>query len=136
VQTPVRHPANVLVVDDDPVYLFALRELLEDPARRLVLTASGAEALRWVLRHDFDLILLDVRMPDMDGFETAHLIRQRERSRRVPIVFVSAQGDRYAAQREDAGPTEYLCKPVAPEALRAIVARYTASSRPAPGTPA
>ena len=67
-----------------------MEALLAGPGRKIVKAASGAEALRYLMRQDFALILLDVRMPEMDGFETATLIRQRERSRYTPIIFLSA----------------------------------------------
>ncbi len=73
--------ANILIVDDDVNSLTAMEALLAGPGREIVKAASGAEALRCLLRRDFALILLDVRIPDMDGFETATLIRKRERSR-------------------------------------------------------
>ena len=72
---------NVLIVDDDPHMLLALRELLDSPDRNIVVAASGEDALRCVLKTDFAVILLDVNMPDMDGFATARLIRGGERGR-------------------------------------------------------
>ena len=82
--------ANILIVDDDPRTLLAMEALLSGPGRHTVTAASGQEALRRLLRQDFSVILMDVRMPDMDGFETADLIRQNERLRHVPIIFLSA----------------------------------------------
>src|SRR5689334_12639698 len=77
--------ASILLVDDNPRNLLALQELLADLGHQLIPAKSGAEALRQCLQHDFALILLDVLMPDMDGFEVAKLIRDRARSRHTPI---------------------------------------------------
>ena len=82
--------ASILVADDEGYSRLALRELLESPDRTIVSVESGAEALRQVLKQDFALILLDVRMPGMDGFETATLIRRRKRSQHTPIIFLTA----------------------------------------------
>src|ERR1700712_5580742 len=82
-------PARVLVVDDDENNLLAIRTVLEDLAE-VVTAPSGEEALRQLLRHEFAVILLDVYMPGMDGYEAAGIIRSREQSRRIPIVFLSA----------------------------------------------
>src|SRR5215471_18360800 len=82
--------ANILVVDDDVRTLTAMEALLSGPGRNIVIADSGQEALRQLLRQDFALILLDVRLPVMDGFETAALIRQNERFRYTPIIFLSA----------------------------------------------
>jgi CheY-like chemotaxis protein len=113
---------NVLLVDDDPKNLFALSALLEDLGAHIHCAQSGEEALRQVLKHEFAAILLDVRMPGIDGFETAAAIRTLERSRRVPIIFLSAYGDRRADGRDPL--SEFILKPVAPEVLRPRVAAY------------
>src|SRR5712691_7768597 len=81
--------ANILVVDDEATSRLALGELLEGADRNVVSAHSGAEALRYVLKHDFALILLDIRMPGMDGFETAEVIRRRKRSQHTPIIFLT-----------------------------------------------
>src|SRR6266545_701870 len=88
--TPAPHKVRILLVDDRPANLTALEAVLEDLSQDIVKATSGKEALRWLLKHDFAVILLDVRMPEMDGFETAALIRQRERSRHTPILFLTA----------------------------------------------
>ncbi len=118
--------ASILLVDDDPRTLMAVEALLEGPERTIVKAESGREALRYLLRQDFALILLDVRMPEMDGFETAALIRQRERSRYIPIIFLSAmdtlESDVYRGV--SSGAVDYLFKPVIPEVLKAKVAVF------------
>jgi CheY-like chemotaxis protein len=111
---------NLLIVDDDRSAHYALTELLSDIPARLVLATSGEEALRQVLKQEFALILLDVRLPKMDGFEVAAAIRSLERSRRIPIIFMSANEDR----RRQPRPSEdehYFHKPLVPSVLRAKV---------------
>lgn len=111
---------NVLLVDDHPQNLLSLEAILGDMNLNLVKATSGQEALRWVLRQDFALILLDVRLPDIDGFEVAQLIRDRERSRHIPIIFLTA----YAASDEQilrgysVGGVDFTLKPFIPEILR------------------
>src|SRR4051812_30772124 len=83
---------KLLLVDDHPENLLALEAILEAPGQELVLARSGDEALRQLLHHDFAAIILDVMMPGMDGFETAAMIRERERSRYTPIIFLTALG--------------------------------------------
>lgn len=118
--------ANILVVDDDLKTLTAMEALLAGPGRRIVTAASGTEALRHLLREDFALILLDVRLPEMDGFETAALIRQRERFRYTPIIFISAidtlEADVFRGAAS--GAVDYLFKPVVPQVLKAKVAVF------------
>lgn len=121
---------NILLVDDDPKNLLALEAVLEDLSVRVHRATSGEEALREVLKHQFAAILLDVRMPGIDGFETAAAIRSLERFRRVPIIFLSAQGDRRADERDSF--CDFVLKPVAPEVIRTKVGsclqRYKASA--------
>ena len=118
--------ANILIVDDDVKSLTAMEALLAGPGREIVKAASAAEALRCLLRRDFALILLDVRIPDMDGFETATLIRQRERSRYTPIIFISAidtlESDVFRGVAS--GAVDYLFKPVVPQVLQTKVAVF------------
>jgi len=111
---------RILIVDDDRAALYALSELLSDLPAQLVLACSGEEALRQVLRLEFDLILLDVRLPKMDGFEVAASIRSLQRLRRTPIIFMSANEDRRRTPRP-AGDEHYFRKPLVPTVLRAKV---------------
>ena len=108
---------KILLVDDDRAALYALTEVLADVPARLVLAESGEDALREVLKDEFALILLDVRLPKMDGFEVAAAIRSLERTRRTPILFMSANEDR--RRRPRAGGDEYYFrKPLVPERVR------------------
>jgi CheY-like chemotaxis protein len=113
---------DVLLVDDEPKNLFALSALLEDLGARIHCARSGEEALREVLKREFAAILLDVRMPGIDGFETAAAIRSLERSRRVPIIFLSAQADRRADGRDT--HCEFVLKPIDPDVIRPRVAQH------------
>ncbi len=124
---------KILLVDDHPENLLALEALLEDPGHELVLAGSGAEALRKLLHSDFGVIILDVMMPGMDGFETAALIRQRERSQNTPIIFLTALGRNEEAlfRGYDAGAVDYLVKPVAPAVLKSKVAVFVQLKRQA-----
>src|SRR5712671_5674602 len=90
---------DILLVDDRPDKLLSLEAVLEDLGQNIVRAYSGREALRHVLAHDFAVILLDVNMPGMDGFETASLIRHRKSSEHVPIIFITAMGDDLHAAR-------------------------------------
>jgi CheY-like chemotaxis protein len=106
---------KILLVDDDRAALYALREVLSDVPASVVLAESGEEALRQVLRHDFRLILLDVRLPKMDGFEVAAAIRSLERTRRTSIIFMSANEDR---RRQPRAADDYWRKPLSPGSVR------------------
>jgi signal transduction histidine kinase len=118
--------ASILLVDDDPRNLLALQELLGDLGHHLVPARSGAEALRQSLQRDFALILLDVLMPDMDGFEVAKLIRERERTRHTPIIFLTgAYEDSPSMFRGyEAGAVDYIIKPLNPEVLKSKIAVF------------
>jgi PAS domain S-box-containing protein len=111
---------RVLVVDDNTANLAAFEAILDDPGFELVLAQSGAEAMRQLLSGTFAAILLDINMPTLDGLETAGLIRRRERTRDIPILFITAhQPDATQLLRAYAsGAVDYLVKPVAPEILR------------------
>jgi signal transduction histidine kinase len=117
---------NILLVDDQPANLVALEAMLQGLGQNLIKAESGREALRWLLTHEFAVILLDVKMPEMDGFETAELIRQRDKSRHIPILFLTA-GDStqtQAVRGYAVGAVDYLVKPVVPEFVRSKVAVF------------
>src|SRR4051812_44705910 len=118
--------ASILIVDDRPEKLLALEAVLEDLTHTSIVRAySGREALRHVLDREFAVILLDVNMPGMDGFETASLIRQRKNSEHVPIIFITAFGDEmHAARGYSLGAVDYILTPVVPEVLRTKVAVF------------
>jgi signal transduction histidine kinase len=118
--------AKILLVDDEPKSLFALQELLSTLGQNLMIAQSGEEALRLALKNDFAVILLDVRMPGIDGFETARLIRSRERSRLTPIIFLTAAADEMGSMFRgyEVGAVDYLQKPVVPEILKSKVAVF------------
>ena len=122
------HPviASILIVDDDRRNLLALQELLRSLGQKLVLANSGEEALRCVLREDFAVILLDVRMPGIDGFETARLMRERQRSRHTPIIFLTgAQEDLGSVFRGyEVGAVDYIVKPPVPEVLKSKISVF------------
>ncbi len=114
--------ASILLVDDLPDKILVYRSVLEELDEILVSVDSGPEALKQVLKHDFAVILLDVQMPGMDGFETAQLIRQRKRSAHTPIIFLTAFADEVrTSQGYATGGVDYIATPVVPEILRAKV---------------
>lgn len=117
---------NILLVDDQPKNLLALSALLDSPDVNLVKANSGKEALRCLLNQDFAVILLDVQMPEMDGFETAMLIRQRVRSQHTPIIFITAlnRDDIHVERGYSLGAVDYILKPFAPEILKSKVAVF------------
>lgn len=116
---------SVLLVDDRPEKLLALETILADMPLDLVRANSGREALRWLLKRDFALILLDIDMPGLDGFETASLIRQRRNCVHTPIIFVTAyQDDMLMARGYSLGAVDYILQPVVPEMLRSKVAVF------------
>jgi CheY-like chemotaxis protein len=113
----------ILLVDDRPENLLALESLLESPGVKIVKATSGNEALGLMLGYDFALVLLDVQMPGMDGFETAELMRGTEKTRQVPIIFVTAISteQQHVFKGYEAGAVDYLFKPIVPEFLRTKV---------------
>ena len=117
---------NILLVDDQPANLVALEAMLQGLGQNLIKAESGREALKWLLTHDFAVILLDVKMPEMDGFETATLIRQREKSRHTPILFLTANDSTQTqvVRGYAVGAVDYLVKPVVPEFVRSKVAVF------------
>jgi two-component system, sensor histidine kinase and response regulator len=114
---------NLLVVDDDATKRFALRTILAPLDENVIEAASGADALRQLLRNEFAVVLLDVRMPIMDGFETAQLIRQRPRSELTPVIFVTAldQAETDMGHGYNLGAVDFVFAPVVPAILRAKV---------------
>jgi signal transduction histidine kinase len=123
---PLTSKANILLVDDQPDNLLALETILRDLGQNLVRAQSGQEALRRLLGEDCAVILLDVRMPDMDGYETARLIRGRDRSAHTPIIFLTAvEGPDFPAREAySLGAVDFLVKPLVPEILRSKVAVF------------
>ncbi len=117
---------KILVVDDRQENLLALGEILDDPKYEVVRAQSGEEALKEVLRSEFAVILLDVQMPGLDGFETARLIRKRRKSRSIPIIFITAinKEEQYVYKGYALGAVDYLFKPFDVDILRSKVAVF------------
>jgi hypothetical protein len=127
-----REKMKILLVDDNPDNLISIEAALQSLNEDLVLARSGTEALRFLLENDFAAILLDVKMPDMDGFETAELIRSRKRSQNTPILFLTAyQNEEHLFRGYDLGAVDFLFKPIVPEILRSKVAVFVELSRSA-----
>jgi diguanylate cyclase (GGDEF)-like protein len=118
--------ANILLVDDRGENLIALGEVLQPMGQNLVLARSGDEALKWLLSVDFACILLDVKMPGLDGFATAAHIKQREKTRHIPIIFLTAltHDHQQALRGYSAGAVDFLSKPFDPWVLRSKVAVF------------
>ena len=121
--SPLAANVEILMVDDRPENLLALEAILEPLGHRLVRAQSGEEALRAVLSHDFAVILLDVQMPGMNGFEVARIVKSRERTRHIPIIFLTAisKEDEYVFTGYSVGAVDYLFKPFDPDVLRSKV---------------
>jgi PAS domain S-box-containing protein len=119
-------PVEILIVDDRPENLLALEAILEPLGQRLVRAHSGDEALRLLLSHDFAMILLDVQMPGIDGFETARLIKSRERTKYIPIIFLTAisKDEEYVFEGYSVGAVDYMTKPFQPDILRSKVSVF------------
>jgi len=119
-------PVKILLVDDSPENLLSAGAVLESLGQEVITAESGRQALRFLLDQDFACILLDVMMPEMDGFETAAMIRQRERSRLTPIIFLTALGrsDEHMRRGYDLGAVDYITKPFVPEILRSKVSVF------------
>jgi len=116
---------NILVVDDNAENRLSLEAILSEPGQHVVTAASGRDALRRLLEQEFAVILLDVKMPVMDGFETAALVRQRKSSERTPIIFITAfSDDIHIARGYSLGAVDYIVSPVVPEVLRSKVAVF------------
>jgi PAS domain S-box-containing protein len=121
---------KILMVDDTPDNLVSLEAALDGLGQELVQARSGMEALRHLLDDDFAAILLDVKMPEMDGFQTAELIRSRKRSRHTPILFLTGyKSDEHLFRGYDLGAVDFLFKPIVPEVLRSKVGVFVELSR-------
>jgi|SRR5215472_8332571 len=122
----VPQKAKILLVDDRPENLIALEAILSSLDQELICVRSGAAALRTLLSDEYAVILLDVVMPGMDGFETAESIKRRLQTRDVPIIFLTAAGAEpdYASRGYAAGAVDYIVKPFDPGVLRAKVAVF------------
>ena len=117
---------NILMVDDSATNLLALQSILSAPDRNLVSAASGNEALRYLLDNEVAVILMDVYMPGLDGLETAEMIRARERSKDIPIIFLTADstGGRHLSRGYSLGAVDYIVKPIEADILRSKVAVF------------
>ncbi len=122
---------NILIVDDEPKNLTVLESVLDDPGYRLVRAASGEEALLALIADEFAVLVLDVRMPGMTGFELANLVRERRKTSRVPIIFLTAyyNEDQHILEGYDSGAVDYLHKPVNVQVLRSKVAVFAELDR-------
>jgi PAS domain S-box-containing protein len=119
----ISEPVDILIVDDRPENLLALEAILEPLGQHLVRASSGEDALRCLLERDFAVILLDVQMPNMNGFETARVIKSRERTRHIPIIFLTAinKEAEYVFRGYSVGAVDYMFKPFQPEILQSKV---------------
>ena len=119
-------PVNILVVDDEPRNLTVLEVVLDDPSYRLVRANSGDEALLALMTQEFALLVLDVRMPGMTGFELAQMVKEREKTAQIPIIFLTAyyNEDQHVLAGYTSGAVDYLHKPVNPAVLRSKVAVF------------
>jgi CheY-like chemotaxis protein len=138
----MRDQVDILIVDDRPENLLALEAILEPLGQRLVQAHSGEEALRKLLKHDFAVVLLDVQMPGMNGFETAQLIKSRERTRYIPIIFLTAisKEEDYVFRGYQVGAVDYISKPsrspnsATPNGARRSCATWARCSSPRPAS--
>ena len=128
---PATEAMKILLVDDQPENLLSAEAVLESLGQQILKAESGREALRHLLDHDFAVIVLDIMMPEMDGFETAALIRQRQRSKHTPIIFLTALGRSEEQIRTgyDLGAVDYMLKPFIPEVLRTKVSVFVELNR-------
>ena len=119
-------PINILIVDDEPKNLTVLETVLDNPDYRLVRAESADQALLALVDDEFALLILDIRIPGMTGFELAHLIKERKKTSRVPIIFLTAyyNEDQHVLEGYGAGAVDYLLKPVNPAILRSKVAAF------------
>ena len=114
---------KILAVDDQPANLVSLEAILDGEDRELIKATSGPDALKVLLKEDISLVLLDVQMPGMDGFEVATLMRQRKDTQSIPIIFVTAisKEDKYVFKGYQVGAVDYLFKPLDPVILQSKV---------------
>src|ERR1700757_3644873 len=105
---------NILIVDDNLKNIFALEQILSQPGRNLIRAGSGKEALKTVLNKEIDLIILDVQMPDMDGFEVAQILKSSKRTKDIPVIFASAERKehQFMVKGFEEGAIDYLHKPL------------------------
>jgi PAS domain S-box-containing protein len=131
IPVPINAPVDILVVDDRLEDATAMRIVLDDPGYNVIVATSGPEALRQVLQRDFAVILLDVIMPSLDGFELATLIKQRDRCQHTPIIFLTAASVDVSRlyRAYSVGAIDYLIKPVDPHIVRAKVAVFASLFR-------
>src|SRR5947209_345532 len=122
---------NILMVDDSATNLLALESILRGPDRHLIRASSGEDALRYLLDHEAAVILLDVYMPGIDGLQTAELVRSREKSRDIPIIFLTANttGQNHLSRGYSLGAVDYIVKPIDPAILRSKVAVFVELSK-------
>ncbi len=114
---------RILIVDDDELVLIALKELLKPQGYEVQTINSGAEALKMLEKDGFDLLILDIMMPEMDGFELCRKIRQKEPYKDTPVVFLTAKSrDEDRAQGLEAGANLFLSKPISPSRLLSLIA--------------
>ncbi len=119
---------NILIVDDNPSNIFAMKNLLEDLKINMYEASSGNEALQLLTQHEFALVLLDVQMPEIDGFETAELMRKNKHTKDIPIIFVTAlsREEQYIRKGLQVGAVDYLLKPLDPIILTSKVSVFLA----------
>ena len=117
---------NILIVDDEPKNLTVLESVLDDPSYRLIRAHSGDQALLALMAHEFAVLVLDVRMPGMTGFELAAIVKERRKTARIPIIFLTAyyNEDQHMMEGYGSGAVDYLHKPVNPAVLRSKVAVF------------
>ena len=117
---------KILLVDDQELGLMSMGSVLKDCGYDLIKARSGAEALSYLLLEEFAVILMDVQMPEMNGFETATYIKKRERTRSIPIIFVTGhdKDERFMVHGYESGAVDYLFKPFEPQILKSKVAVF------------
>src|ERR1700704_2607291 len=119
-------PINILIVDDEPKNLTVLETILDNPSYRLVRAETADQALLALVDDEFALLILDIQMPDMTGFELAQMIKQRRKTAKVPIIFLTAyyNEDQHVLEGYGTGAVDYLHKPINPAILRSKVAVF------------